>query len=148
MKIDDRFSFFIFLKKNKIWHRFSFLFFYVQKKIKIEHRFSFVIFHFSISKKIKIKHKFPFFIFLCLEKNENWKSIVDFYFSFLIKKKLNTDFHFSFFNLQKKWMTLIYTHFHRSGTLEMFLVSLLYDHICLRIDVFKMNYCLSILFII
>ena len=37
---------------------------------------------------------------------------------------------------------------HRSGTLEMFLVSLLYDRICLRIDVFKINYCLSILFII
>ena len=28
---------------------------------------------------------------------------------------------------------------HRSGTLEMFLVSLLYDRICLRIDVFKAN---------
>ena len=26
---------------------------------------------------------------------------------------------------------------HRSGTLEMFLVSLLYDRICLRIDVFN-----------
>ena len=37
---------------------------------------------------------------------------------------------------------------HRSGTLEMFLVSLLYDHICLRIDVFEINYCLNILFII
>ena len=37
---------------------------------------------------------------------------------------------------------------HRSGTLEMFLVSLLYDGICLRIDVFKRNYCLNILFMI
>ena len=37
---------------------------------------------------------------------------------------------------------------HRSGTLEMFLASLLYDRICLRIDVFKINYCLNILFII
>ena len=37
---------------------------------------------------------------------------------------------------------------HRSGTLEMFLVSLFYDRICLRIDVFKINYCLNILFII
>ena len=37
---------------------------------------------------------------------------------------------------------------HRSGTLEMFLVSLLYDRICLRIDVFKINYWLNILFII
>ena len=37
---------------------------------------------------------------------------------------------------------------YRSGTLEMFLVSLLYDRICLRIDVFKINYCLNILFII
>ena len=37
---------------------------------------------------------------------------------------------------------------HRSGTLEMFLVSLRYDRICLRIDVFKINYCLNILFII
>ena len=37
---------------------------------------------------------------------------------------------------------------HRSGTLEMFLVSLLYHHVCLRIDVFKINYCLNILFII
>ena len=37
---------------------------------------------------------------------------------------------------------------HRSGTLEMFLVSLLYDRICLRIDVFKINYCLNIPFII
>ena len=36
----------------------------------------------------------------------------------------------------------------RSGTLEMSLVSLLYDRICLRIDVFKINYCLNILFII
>ena len=132
MKIDDRFSFFIFLKKNKIWHRFSFLVFYVQKKIEIEHRF-------------------PFFIFLCLEKNENWKSIVHCYFSFLIKKKkkkIEHRFSFLFFNLQKKWMTRIYTHFHRSGTLEMFLVSLLYDHICLSIDVFKINYYLNILFII
>ena len=75
---------FIFLKKIKFETDFLFSFFYVQKKIKIEHRFSFVIFHFSISKKIKIEHRFPFFIFLCLEKNENWKSIVDFYFSFLI----------------------------------------------------------------
>ena len=74
---------FHFSEKNKIWHRFSFLVFYVQKK-KIEHRFSFVIFHFSISKKIEIEHRFPFFIFSCLEKNENWKSIVDLYFSFLI----------------------------------------------------------------
>ena len=71
-------------RKNENWHRFSFLFFYVQKKIKIEHRFSFVIFHSLISKKIEIEHRFSFFIFLCLEKNENWKSIVDFYFSFLI----------------------------------------------------------------
>ena len=39
-------------------------------------------------------------------------------------------------------------HLHRSGTLEMFLVSLLYDRICLRIDVFKINYWLNILFII
>ena len=39
-------------------------------------------------------------------------------------------------------------HLHRSGTLlEMFLVSLLYDRICLRIDVFKISYCLNILFI-
>ena len=37
---------------------------------------------------------------------------------------------------------------HRSGTLEMFLVCLLYDRTCLRIDVFKINYCLNILFII
>ena len=37
---------------------------------------------------------------------------------------------------------------HRSGTLEMFLVSLLSDSICLRIDVFKTNYCLNILFTI
>ena len=37
---------------------------------------------------------------------------------------------------------------HRSGTLEMFLVSLLYDRICLRIDVFKINYWPNILFII
>ena len=37
---------------------------------------------------------------------------------------------------------------HRSGTLEMFVVSLLYDRICLGIDVFKINYCLNILFII
>ena len=37
---------------------------------------------------------------------------------------------------------------HRSGTLEMFLLSLLYDRIRLRIDVFKINYCLNILFII
>ena len=92
---------FHFSEKNKIWHRFSFLFFYVQKKIKIEHRFSFVIFHFSISKKIKIERRFPFFIFLCLEKNENWKSVVDFYFSFLIFKKRKENwtqifiFHFS-----------------------------------------------------
>ena len=74
---------FHFSEKNKIWHRFSFLFFYAQKKIKIEHRFSFVICHFSISKNIKIEHRFSFFIFLCLEKNENWKSVVDFYFSLL-----------------------------------------------------------------
>ena len=39
-------------------------------------------------------------------------------------------------------------HLHRSGTLEMFLVSLLYDRICLRIDVFKINYWLNIRFII
>ena len=71
MKIDDRFSFFIFLKKIKFDTDFLFYFLYVQKKIKIEHRFSFVIFHFSISKKIKLEHRFPFFIFLCLEKNEN-----------------------------------------------------------------------------
>ena len=32
--------------------------------------------------------------------------------------------------------------------LEIFLVSLLYDRICLRIDVLKINYCLNILFII
>ena len=37
---------------------------------------------------------------------------------------------------------------HRSGTLEIFLVSLLYDSICLRTDFFKINYCLNILFII
>ena len=36
----------------------------------------------------------------------------------------------------------------RPDTLEMFVVSLVYDHICLRIDVFKINYCLDILFII
>ena len=83
MKIDDRFSFFIFLKKIKFDTDFLFYFLYVQKKIKIEHRFSFVIFHSLISKKIEIEHRFSFFIFLCLEKNENWKSIVDFYFSFL-----------------------------------------------------------------
>ena len=74
---------FHFSEKIKFDTDFLFSFFYVQKKIKIEHRFSFVIFHFSISKKIKIEHRFSFFIFLCLEKNENWKSIVDFYFSFL-----------------------------------------------------------------
>ena len=34
-----------------------------------------------------------------------------------------------------------------SGTLEMFLASLFYDRICLRIDVFKINYCPNILFI-
>ena len=102
MKIDHRFSFFIFLKKLKFDTDFLFSFFYVQKKIKIEHRFSFVIFHFSISKKIKIEHRFPFFIFLCLEKNENWKSIVDFYFSFLIKKKKKKkiEHRFSFFIFQ------------------------------------------------
>ena len=50
MKIDHRFSIFIFLKKLKFDTDFLFSFFYVQKKIKIEHRFSFVIFHFSISK--------------------------------------------------------------------------------------------------
>ena len=49
-----------------------------RKKIKIEHRFSFVIFHSLISKKIEIEHRFSFSIFLSLEKNENWKSIVDF----------------------------------------------------------------------
>ena len=32
--------------------------------------------------------------------------------------------------------------------MQMFLVSLLYDGICLRIDVLKINYCLNILFII
>ena len=37
---------------------------------------------------------------------------------------------------------------HGSGTLEMFIVSLLYDRLCLRIDVFKINYCLNILLII
>ena len=37
---------------------------------------------------------------------------------------------------------------HRFGTLEIFLVSLLYDRICLRTDFFKINYCLNILFII
>lgn len=37
---------------------------------------------------------------------------------------------------------------HQSGTLELFLVSLLYEHICLRIDVFQINYCVNILFII
>ena len=31
---------------------------------------------------------------------------------------------------------------------EIFLVSLLYDRICLRIDFLKINYCLNILFII
>ena len=35
---------------------------------------------------------------------------------------------------------------HRPGTFEMFLVSLLYDRICLRIDVFKINYCLNIVY--
>ena len=74
---------FHFSEKIKFDTDFLFSFFYVQKKIKIEHRFSFVIFHFSISKKIKIEHRFSFFIFLCLEKNENRKSIVSFYFSFL-----------------------------------------------------------------
>ena len=34
----------------------------------------------------------------------------------------------------------------RPDTLQMLLVSLVYDHICLRIDVFKINYCLNILF--
>ena len=56
MKIDHRFSFFIFLKKLKSDTDFLFSLFYVQKKIKIEHRFSFVIFHFSISKNVKIEH--------------------------------------------------------------------------------------------
>ena len=40
---------------------------------------------------------------------------------------------------------------HACGTLKMFLVSLLYDRICLRIDVFisrLMFCCLTILFII
>ena len=34
----------------------------------------------------------------------------------------------------------------RPDTLEMFLVSLVYDHMRLRIDVSKINYCLNILF--
>ena len=38
--------------------------------------------------------------------------------------------------------------FHRSGTLEMFLASLLSDSICLRIDVLKISYCVNTLFII
>ena len=80
MKIDHRFSFFIFLKKLKFDTDFLFSFFYVQKKIKIEHRFSFVIFHFSISKNVKIDHRFSFFIFLCLEKNENWNQLSIFIF--------------------------------------------------------------------
>ena len=35
-----------------------------------------------------------------------------------------------------------------SGTFELFLVALLYDRICLKTDVFTINYCLNILFII
>ena len=118
MTTDFHFSFF--WKKLKFDTDFLFSFFYVQKKIKIEHRFSFSLFHFSTSKKTKIEHRFSFFTFLCLKKNENWKSIVNFYFSFKKKWKMNTDFLFSFFNLRKKWMTLIYTHFKRSFFMWLF----------------------------
>ena len=78
LKIDHRFSSF---RKIKIWNRFSFFIFLCSGKIKIEHRFSFII-------------------FLCLEKNENWKSIVDFYFSFLNLKKMKIEHRFSFFIFQ------------------------------------------------
>ena len=44
-------------------------------------------------RKMKIEHQFSIFIFQFL-KNENWTQI----------------FIFHFFNFQKKWMTLIYTH--------------------------------------
>ena len=50
------------------------------------------------------------------------------------------------------WQQGILKSLWRPDTLEMFLVpvhvSLVYDHICLRIDVFKINYCLNVLFII
>ena len=47
MKIEHKFSFFIFLKKIKLNSDFLSSFFYVQKKImKLEHRFSFFTFQF------------------------------------------------------------------------------------------------------